>query len=317
MRNKLCKGLAALALAGTMTFNNCAPERQMLNNNYSASVNNLNMNKDKYKAEGVVFFDKEKSKEGYYSAQNKDINEGELPFVLTPQNETDLIFDYNRGTDISGKEYIPTMSTIDGKILTKFRITDPEVKAKLSKKLKEKSRITSKNSFGHTFELNEKDIKAILPEVQISGEDYAYVKAYQGNFIYETEGKTNECYFEANKDRLNLLLIPTNQEFKVYTNLKTGEMILETQKIYNPVTKNIQEEIGKKMGLEKSVQTPNKKTESPDEYINYQVQKGDTEWSISEKFLKTGKNYIELEKANPGLNPKNLKEGQIIKIPLK
>ncbi len=49
----------------------------------------------------------------------------------------------------------------------------------------------------------------------------------------------------------------------------------------------------------------------------YTVQKGDTLWSISLRFLGDGKRWREIVEANPGLEPSKLRIGQVIILPPK
>ncbi len=51
----------------------------------------------------------------------------------------------------------------------------------------------------------------------------------------------------------------------------------------------------------------------------YTVQKGDTLWSIAQRFLGDGKRWREIIDANPGMDPvpANLKVGQVITLPPK
>lgn len=47
----------------------------------------------------------------------------------------------------------------------------------------------------------------------------------------------------------------------------------------------------------------------------YTVQKGDTLWSIAERFYGNGQRYVDIIDANPGIEPKKLREGQTIYLP--
>lgn len=47
----------------------------------------------------------------------------------------------------------------------------------------------------------------------------------------------------------------------------------------------------------------------------YTVQKGDTLWSIAQKFLGNGQRWREIVDVNPGLDPSKLKVGQSIVLP--
>lgn len=49
----------------------------------------------------------------------------------------------------------------------------------------------------------------------------------------------------------------------------------------------------------------------------YTVQKGDTLWSIAQRFLGDGKRWREIVEVNPGLEPSKLKIGQVIMLPAK
>ena len=49
----------------------------------------------------------------------------------------------------------------------------------------------------------------------------------------------------------------------------------------------------------------------------YTIQKKDTLWSIATRLLGNGQRYRDIIAANPGLDPKKLAVGQVIKIPPK
>ncbi|MCJ7543685.1 MAG: LysM peptidoglycan-binding domain-containing protein [Phycisphaerae bacterium] len=49
----------------------------------------------------------------------------------------------------------------------------------------------------------------------------------------------------------------------------------------------------------------------------YTVQKGDTLWSIAQRFLGDGQRWREIVDVNPGLEPAKLKVGQVIVLPPK
>ena len=49
----------------------------------------------------------------------------------------------------------------------------------------------------------------------------------------------------------------------------------------------------------------------------YTIKKKDTLWSISTRYLGSGKRYKEIVAINPGLDPKKLAIGQVIKLPPK
>jgi nucleoid-associated protein YgaU len=49
----------------------------------------------------------------------------------------------------------------------------------------------------------------------------------------------------------------------------------------------------------------------------YTVQKGDTLWSIAQRFLGDGQRWREIVDLNPGLEPAKLKVGQVILLPAK
>jgi nucleoid-associated protein YgaU len=49
----------------------------------------------------------------------------------------------------------------------------------------------------------------------------------------------------------------------------------------------------------------------------YTVQKGDTLWSIAQRFLGDGQRWREIVDVNPGLEPAKLKIGQVILLPPK
>ena len=47
------------------------------------------------------------------------------------------------------------------------------------------------------------------------------------------------------------------------------------------------------------------------------MQKGDTLWSIAQRFLGDGQRWREIVELNPGLEPSKLKVGQVIILPAK
>lgn len=52
-------------------------------------------------------------------------------------------------------------------------------------------------------------------------------------------------------------------------------------------------------------------------YRNYVVKRGDRLWKIAEKYYGNGRYWRRIAKANPGVNPRKLKRGTILRIPLR
>jgi nucleoid-associated protein YgaU len=53
----------------------------------------------------------------------------------------------------------------------------------------------------------------------------------------------------------------------------------------------------------------------PSGVVTHTIQRGDTLWTLSKRYLGSGKRYREILAANPGLQPKKLRIGQTIVIP--
>ncbi len=52
-------------------------------------------------------------------------------------------------------------------------------------------------------------------------------------------------------------------------------------------------------------------------YRSYVVKRGDTFWRIAQRQLGDGRRWPLIKKANPGINPKRLKRGTVLRIPLR
>ena len=52
-------------------------------------------------------------------------------------------------------------------------------------------------------------------------------------------------------------------------------------------------------------------------YRTYRVQEGDDLWHISRKHLGSAMRYKEILRLNPGISPKRLRAGQILRLPLR
>lgn len=50
--------------------------------------------------------------------------------------------------------------------------------------------------------------------------------------------------------------------------------------------------------------------------VEYVLKPGDTLWSLASTYLGSGELYTEIEKANPGIDPSSLQDGQVIIIPV-
>ncbi len=61
---------------------------------------------------------------------------------------------------------------------------------------------------------------------------------------------------------------------------------------------------------------PRKVVPPPPTYRNYVVRRRDTFWKIARTQLGDGSRWKALAKANPGVNPKRIKKGMIIRIPV-
>lgn len=51
--------------------------------------------------------------------------------------------------------------------------------------------------------------------------------------------------------------------------------------------------------------------------IEHVLRPGETLWSLASTYLGSGERFIEIEKANPGIDPSGLQEGQVVVIPIK
>ena len=342
MKNKFVKTLAGIVLATSLSlFQNCSvqkghfskQERNYLNGNLPAKAYNINLNQDKYKIGGIVFFDKKGQRDqGYIPMINTEIDEAELEFILSPQNETGIVFS-QKGTTLVPNEYIPTkVVNKKGKDLNVFESRDPEIRAKLSKQLKNKTRKTSENFVGgYTYELNETDIKAIFPGENINGIDYMYLNSNKGYFLSEEDGKLKRYQLTPNQDRINLLLIPTDQNIEAIANLENGIITVYTDRFYNPVTERLQakksdfkkekpkkETDYMKYRKEKEKKTCGKKEIPKKDCCTYVVKPCNTLSKLSKKFYKgipISKGIEKIMNSNPQIKDKNkIYVGQKLRI---
>jgi len=69
-------------------------------------------------------------------------------------------------------------------------------------------------------------------------------------------------------------------------------------------------------GTADQAEAPPEITTKPAQLVTHTIAKNDTLWSLARRYLGDPKRWPEIQKANPGLEPRKLQVGQTIKIPV-
>ena len=296
-------GLAGILL-GVTTLQNCSTPRQYVANTISGTEYSDFKGNESYNLEGQVLFKtgNKKLDVPYFFAKNKDWGNGELNFVLYKADESKIVSSYDgKKTEIKGQEYIPTKLNIKGKIATEFELEN--ISAKIKKKLLNKKRTGSKNSFGYNFITNNKDIKEILPLIKIGNKDYLYVNGDLGRFGADENGKKEHGYLNSS---LPEVFIPVNKnKVGIGVNPVTGEISIESEQGFYGLFKESEQE-----------KLPGKTTSKPKtETFKHKIQKGEQGLIISKEY---GIDFKELQRANPQVKDwTKIRPGQYLNIPKK
>ncbi len=311
-------GLAAIGVA-VPALQNCSTQKQYFptveGNIQGIDLSEKRVNTMGYNLEMYRLFNGKNvfghKKEGYdtrprVASYNKDLDKGELEFIVSPREDLDLIGSTaNKNVWTEGKKYIPTIfNGKNGKPFTEFEIYN------IPKGTKKKLETLSRSFFGDVKRETGK-MGGILPAIKILGKSYVYLDGTKGRLTQRDEtGKIIETRaFGLSRKNLSELYIPLEQEnYDEQINFgKKTIRIVSGKGFFLPITEKSQRSVA--IILPKQQKSQTKKPCNGD--CTYKIKKGDTYSKL------VGKNWRELVKMNPNVNPNSIPIDQIIKIPCK
>lgn len=316
MIKKIKQGLTGIII-GTAILNSNLNAQSRIEQTISDVKLSETKSKSNYELIGTVYFDNpgKNNDKGFYHKYNEEMSEEELNFGLIPEEESWIREDYNGNIKLIPKNslYIPEVVKNDsGEILTTIELNNLD--AKIKRKLKNKSRKTSRNNEGYTYKQFGKDLKSSFPSEIIEGQEYNYFNLKTGNFVDEKTKYIN-IY---SKDLQDFVLVPTNSLYWD-TNPKTGEIRIHSEEgFYRPKLENSKVNmIYSPTSRNKTIQKQNTNIKGINKIKTrrYVVLEGDTYSSISKKLYGTTEYWDELYKdLNPETEPRKLRVGQSIKV---
>jgi len=340
MKNQLMKkvvgGLAGIALATSISLNADAQRREYMKGNVNGVEYRLTTEKDfpKYKLEKQCLFD------NCYTFWEYTPKADELDFAISEENTEVSIFKVGDDTRKIFRKYIPK------KVADKIDITDLNITKTSYEKLKKRAK--SKEYFGFSVDITDKDLKFNIPEIEKDGVQYIVLKT-----ISDETGNQDSIlpFYLIPKVRGTEILIPDKEFVKEGYRIQATIFCNENGGVYLPFSEKAEfsgsnknaypsgvlenkveqdtikktdymkerEEQEKRFMQETQTQdtlkTPvNAKEEKPCTKT-YIIQPGDTYFNIADRFLDSGKDASGIQKLNPTVNPNKLQIGQKILIP--
>jgi hypothetical protein len=325
--SNVAKGLVGILLAGSLSLNSIAQKREYIKGNVNNVKYELTTEKDfpKYKIEEQCLFD------NCYTFWNYTPKKGELNFWVSNKGEESITFQEGKQVEINAPQYIPT------KMGEKINVTNLPFERTSYEKLKKRAKETQ--YFGFSIDINDKDLKFNLPEINVNGNSYIVLKEMIDNsnkqtdipfyLIPKTKGTKivflNQSFIEENGYLVQAQIL-CDEKGGVYQPILEKESKGTSSKSTDaplgiPVKQDTTNAVGnqsKKSGLEDLSKTSKAVNKNEREPCHYTVKKGDTGfWSIAGKVLNDEKRYIEIKNLNPNLKSKKLEVGQEIVIPCK
>jgi LysM repeat protein len=342
----IIKGLAGLVLAGSLSLNSAAQEREYLQGNVNNVKYELTTEQDfpQYKLEEHCLFDNHSC----YAFWDYSPKEGELDFWISDKNEESMTFQNGRQVKIDAPKYIPT------KVGEIANIRNLAIEKTSFEELKKRAK--EKQYFGFSVDITDEDLRFALPELVIKGTPYIVLREVLDNsseqidlpyyLIPKTEGTKiffpSQAFLEINKDAFPATITCDKQGgvfqpiFKVedYKSSPTQISIENTSNQEKkeewqgntektPYMKHLEEQEKqeqKSNTLEKKVTQTLQKTQAKTEKkdtCTYTVKKGDTFYSLATIFYGNEKDVDKIQGLNPDVNPEKLKIGQKLKVPCK
>jgi LysM repeat protein len=329
-KSYITKGLAGILLMGSLSLNSMAQNRNYIQGNVNNVKYELTTEKDfpKYKIEEQCLFNK------CYTFWDYTPKKGELNFWVSNKDEESMNFQEGKQVEINAPQYIPT------KIGEKINVTNLNIERTSYEKLKKRAK--KSQHFGFSVDINDKDLKFKIPEIDIKGKHYIVLK----EIIDNSKERTDASFYLIPKTKGTVISFP-NKSFIEEHGYEVQAQITcnEEGGVYQPILKedcnkfnsyvsedspsgivNQKKDIIKQIdstkykkenALEKQIQTGTKDRISKDENFTYTIKSRDTFYNIADKFYGTGKDAYWIQKSNPSVNPSNLKVGQKIIIPCK
>jgi len=339
----IIKGLAGVVLAGSLSLNSTAQDRQYLSGNVNNIKYELTTEQDfpQYKLEEHCLFDNRSC----YAFWDYSPKEGELNFWISKKDEESMTFQEGKQVKVDAPEYIPT------KVAEIANIRNIDVERTSFEELKRRAK--EMQNFGFSVDVNDEDLKFALPDLVIKGTPYIVLREVIDNsneqidlpiyLIPKTEGTKvffpSQAFVESNGYKIKARIICDEEGGVFQPILKIENYEDSSAQLPSRNTSNKEEwqdnnketdymkykeeqesQKQKSNTLEKKViQTPQNtqiKTEKQDT-CTYTVKKGDTFYSLATIFYGNEKDIAKIQGLNPDVNPDKLKIGQKLKVPCK
>lgn len=338
-------GLAGIVLA-CLPLSSQAQKRQYIQGNIHDIKYEQLTEKDfpKYKIKEDYMFD-----HGYTFWKHAK-KEGELNFLVSKIEEESMDFQEGKQVEVNAPMYVP--KRIYDKInITNMSIERTSID-KLKKRAKERDDIgfsvdiTDKDL---KFALPERVIEGVtyvvLHDVLNNSEGsvpFYLIPKTKGTKIYflstsfvEENNYEVQAVIECDEKGGVFQPVPFSGSGKLYvynpsdynSGIPEKQEELEKQKLekqdiskktnYMKYREELEKEQSKESKLEKQTQTQDtstKKEEKQDSAVYHKIQKGDTFYTLADLYWGTSKEEDEIERLNPGVDPKHLKIGQKIRV---
>ncbi len=289
---------------------------------------NNQADKNHYRLEGQVLFKSlTKGKENaYFLEKNQDIDEGELDFTMTPQDEALVWAPIEPSSEkpvLEGTEYVPKQITKNGKVVNAIEIKDKRLAAKFKNELKKRTREKSESDFGYSFDINDQDIEKNFPQKTIGDKDYLYVDASRGKVKYLIkDGESLEKkVISFPETTLPEMFIPLSGETKYSINSKGNPIIYNPQGFFRPVkesqeSQNPQDTINTQdtINPQDNINHGNTRLEQSQTEVYHIAKEGDTFWRLGIIHFGSGEEADKIQKLNPDIHPDSIKVDQKIRI---
>jgi len=173
--SNIIKGLASILLAGGLSLNSTAQKREYIQGNVNNVKYELTTEKDfpKYKIEEQCLFNNRYTFWGYSPRK------GELNFWVSNKEEESMTFQEGKQVKIDAPKYIPT------KVGDTINVTNLTIERTSYEKLKRRAK--ESQYFGFSVDINDKDLRFNLPEINIKGTPYIVLKEILDNSNEQTD----------------------------------------------------------------------------------------------------------------------------------